>query len=167
MKLKYAVFILFFLSLISYAQEEIVTTDNIETRENDSLYGVDWKLIKMEPKFSIAIDLILTFDKSTNQLKVVKTQTSSPVLKGTDLITTKEESVNYYQWSYGVKESTFEGEDIKSTTYDYSIVELKNEGYAFKIDTINNDILVLKVIKSPKVIFGTSIFDVDKIYFKK
>lgn len=168
MKLNYSVFILLFISLLSYSQEEVsTTTDSIEVHENDSLYGVDWKLVKMEPKFAITIDLILTFDKATNQLKVIKIQTSSPVLKGTDLITTKEESVNYYQWSYGVKSSIYEGDNVKSTTYDYNIIELKNEGYAFKIDDINKDVLVLKVIKSPKVIFGASIFDVDKIYFKK
>lgn len=168
MNLKHFVFILFFISHFSYSQEEtLVKTDSIEARENESLYNADWKLIKMAPKFSITIDMVLTFDKLTNQLKAVKTQTSSPVLKGTDLITTKEKSVEYFQWSYGIKNATFEGDNVKSTMYDYSTIELKSEGYAFKIVILTDTNLVLEVIKAPTVIFGNSISKHQKIYFNK
>ena len=172
MKLKYTTLILLFalscFNLKGYSQEEVVTTtEPIEITENNLLYNTNWKLVKMEPAFSDKIDLILNFDKATEQLKVIKQITSAPVLKGTDLITTKNESLNFYQWTYAIKSAEYEGENIKSVIYDYTAFELKAEGYAFKIDSINETSLVLEVIKAPIAVFGNSIFNVDKIYFTK
>lgn len=172
MKLKHTTLILLFallcFNLKSYSQEEVVTTtEQIEVVENDHLYNTNWKLVKMEPAFSEKIDLILNFDKTTEQLKVIKQITSAPVLKGTDLITTKNESINFYQWKYVIKHAEYEGDNIKSVIYDYTAFELKTEGYAFKIDHINESSLVLEVIKAPVAVFGNSIFNVKKIYFTK
>jgi len=172
MKLKYTSLIILIailsINLNGYSQEEIIaTTEGIEVLENNILYNTNWKLVKMEPVFSDKIDLVLNFDKTTEQLKVIKQITSAPVLKGTDLITTKNESIDFYQWKYTIKDAEYEGENIKSVTYDYTAFELKREGYAFKIDSISESSLVLKVIKAPIAVFGNSIFNVKKIYFKK
>ena len=169
MKAKYFTYLtlitLLFNSVL-YAQNETIT-EEIVAIEDTLLYNTDWKLVKMEPAFSDKIDLTLNFDKTTEQLKVLKTVTSAPVLKGTDLITTKNESIDFYQWKYTIKDTEYEGENIKSVTYDYTAFELKAEGYAFKIDSINETSLVLKVIKAPIAVFGNSIFNVVKIYFSK
>jgi len=155
-------------SSVIYAQNETVTTtEEVVSLENNLLYNTDWKLVKMDPIFSDKIDLVLNFDKVTEQLKVIKIITSAPVLKGTDLITTKNESINFYQWKYTIKNAEYEGENVKNVTYDYTFFELKAEGYTFKIDSINKNSLVLKVIKAPIAVFGNSIFNVDKIYFSK
>jgi len=172
MKLKHTTLVILItilaINLKGYSQEEvIVTTEQIEVLENNLLYNTNWKLVKMEPAFSDKIDLILNFDKATEQLKVIKQITSAPVLKGTDLITTKNESIDFYQWKYTIKDAEYEGENIKSVTYDYAAFELKREGYAFKIDSINETSLVLTVIKAPIAVFGNSIFNVKKIYFTK
>ena len=172
MKLKYTTLILLFallcFNLKVYSQEEVTaTTESIEVTENNLLYNTNWKLVKMEPSFSNKIDLTLNFDKATEQLKVIKQITSAPVLKGTNLITTKNESLNFYQWKYTIKSAEYEGENIKSVIYDYTAFELKAEGYVFKIDSLNETSLVLKVVKAPVAVFGNSIFNVDKIYFTK
>jgi len=172
MKLKYVTVIILITILCVnqkiYSQEDMITTtEEIEVTESSLLYNTDWKLVKMEPAFSDKIDLILTFDKTTEQLKVIKQITSTPILKGTDLITTKNESINFYQWKYIIKDAEYEGENIKNITYDYTAFELKSEGYVFKIDRVNESSLVLKVIKAPIAVFGNSIFNVNKIYFTK
>ena len=151
-----------------YSQEESSKLIN-ETQviENSLLYNTDWKLDKMSPKFSSDIELTLTFDKATEQLKVMRTLKSEPVLKGTNLVTTKNESIEVYQWSYAIKDAEYEGENVKSVNYDYKTIELKTEGYAFKINTISDTSLVLEVLKAPKVIFGNSLFHVKKMYFIK
>lgn len=172
MKLFYSKLTLFIILLsfnhISYSQE-VTTTEatDVQIAENSLLYNTTWKLDKMSPKFSSDLDLSLTFDKTTEQLKVLKTLKSAPVLKGTNLVTTKNESLEFYQWSYAVKDAEYEGDDVKNVTYDYEIIELRTEGYAFKINSINEKALVLEVIKAPKVIFGNSIFEVKKMYFVK
>lgn len=155
-------------NFISYSQEvdPLRAQDSLVT-ENSSLYNIDWKLDKMSPKFSNELELTLTFDKVTQQLKVVKIVKSAPVLKGTNLVTTKSESLELYQWSYAIKDAVYEGDDIKSVTYDYKTIELKAEGYAFKINTISDTSLILEVLKAPKVIFGNSLFNVKKMYFIK
>jgi len=154
--------------MFSYSQEETNTSiEEVIVTENNLLYGTNWKLVKMEPAFSDKIDLILNFDKATEQLKVIKQITSTPILKGTDLITQKNESINFYQWKFVIKSAEYEGENVKSVTYDYAAFELKTEGYVFKIDSLNETSLVLKVIKAPIAVFGNSIFNVDKIYFTK
>ena len=154
--------------MFAYSQEETNTSiEEVVLTENNLLYGTDWKLVKMEPAFSDKIDLTLNFDKATEQLKVIKKITSAPVLKGTDLITTKNESLNFYQWKYTIKSTEYEGENVKSVVYDYTAFELKTEGYIFKIDNLDETSLVLKVVKAPVAIFGNSIFNVDKIYFTK
>lgn len=172
MKLKHSTIVLliiaFCINLIAHSQEETNTNvEEVVVTENNLLYGTNWKLVKMEPSFSDKIDLTLNFDKVTEQLKVVKQITSAPVLKGTDLITTKNESLNFYQWRYTIKSAEYEGENVKSVTYDYTAFELKTEGYVFKIDSLNETSLVLKVVKAPVAVFGNSIFNVDKIYFTK
>lgn len=155
-------------SSVVYAQNEtVITTEEVVSLENNLLYNTDWKLVKMEPVFSDKIDLVLNFNKVTEQLKVIKVITSAPVLKGTDLITTKNESIDFYQWKYTIKNAEYEGENVKNVTYDYTSFELKAEGYIFKIDSINENYLVLKVMKAPIAVFGNSIFNVDKIYFSK
>lgn len=121
----------------------------------------------MSPKFSSDIELTVSFDKATQQLKVIKILKSEPVLKGTNLVTTKNESIEVYQWSYAIKDAEYEGDNVKSVSYDYETIELKAEGYTFKIDSIDDTSLVLEVLKVPKVIFGNSLFDVNKMYFTK
>ena len=172
MKLKYRSLIILITILVinlkGYSQEE--TNTNIEVvvvTENILLYDTNWKLVKMEPAFSDKIDLTLNFDKATEQLKVIKLITSAPVLKGTELITRKNESINFYQWRYAIKSAEYEGENVKSVTYDYTSFELKTEGYMFEIDSLSETSLVLKVVKAPMAVFGNSIFNVDKIYFTK
>ena len=170
--LKLVAFVLVICTLNSYAQEPVEAIENSEletaiTAENNLLYETNWKLVKMEPAFSDNINLELSFEKATNQLKVIKQVTSTPKLNGTKLITTKNETINFYQWSYVVKEAEYEGDDVKSIVYDYESFELKVEGYTFKIFEISENSLVLSVVKAPKVIFGNSIFNVDKIYFTK
>jgi len=172
MKLKYTTLTLLIVTLcfntFGYSQEETdITTEEVVITENILLYETNWKLVKMEPAFSDKIDLTLNFDKATEQLKVIKQITSDPVLKGTELITRKNESINFYQWKFVIKSAEYEGENVKSVTYDYAAFELKTEGYAFKIDTLNKTSLVLKVVKAPMAVFGNSIFNVDKIYFTK
>jgi len=172
MKLKYSTLALLIVTLcvniFSYSQEETNTIiEEVVVTENILLYETNWKLVKMIPAFSDKIDLILNFDKVTKQLKVIKRITSTPVLKGTDLITTKNESINLYQWTYAIKSAEYEGENVKNVTYDYTSFELKAEGYTFKIDSLNETSLILKVIKAPVAVFGNSIFNVDKIYFTK
>lgn len=153
---------------LGYSQEESSTlTNETQVIENSLLYNTDWKLDKMSPKFSSDIELTVSFDKATQQLKVMKILKSEPVLKGTNLVTTKNESIEVYQWSYAIKDAEYDGENVKSVNYDYETIELKAEGYAFKINSINDTSLVLEVLKAPKVIFGNSIFDVKKMYFKK
>jgi len=160
--------VFFFINMFAYSQEETNTSmeEGVVT-ENILLYGTNWKLVKMEPAFSDKIDLTLNFDKATEQLKVIKQITSAPVLKGTELITRKNESINFYQWKFVIKSAEYEGENVKSVTYDYTAFELKTEGYVFKIDSLNETSLVLKVVKAPMAVFGNSIFNVDKIYFTK
>ncbi len=172
MKLKHTTLIVLItilsIHLKGYSQEEtIATTEQTEVVENHSLYNTDWKLVKMEPEFSDKIDLVLSFDKTTEQLKVIKQITSAPVLRGTDLITSKNKSINFHHWKYIIKSAEYEGDNIKSVTYDYTVFELKTEGYIFKIDNINETTLVLEVIKAPIAVFGNSIFNVKKIYFTK
>ncbi|NQY28827.1 MAG: hypothetical protein HRT69_05070 [Flavobacteriaceae bacterium] len=172
MKLKYRSLIILITILVinlkGYSQEEIITTtEQIEIVENHLLYNTNWKLVKMEPAFSDKIDLTLNFDKATEQLKVIKQITSAPVLKGTDLITTKNESINFYHWKYAIKSAEYEGDNVKSVIYDYAAFELKTEGYVFEIDSLSETSLVLKVVKAPMAVFGNSIFNVDKIYFTK
>jgi hypothetical protein len=151
-----------------YSQEENSTlTNEAQVTENSSLYNTDWKLDKMTPKFSSDIELTVSFDKATQQLKVIKILKSEPVLKGTNLVTTKNESIEVYQWSYAIKDAEYEGDDVKSVSYDYETIELKAEGYTFKINTIDDTSLVLEVLKAPEVIFGNSLFDVKKMYFIK
>lgn len=171
MKFNYSTLIIlitvFCFNSISYSQEEISQTTENQTTENSLLYSPNWKLDKMSPKFSSDIELTLSFDKTTEQLKVVKILKSDPVLKGTNLVTTKNKSVEFYPWSYAVKDTEYEGDNIKSTSYNYEIIELKTEGYIFNIDYIDDTSLVLKVVKAPKVIFGNSVFNTEKIYFIK
>jgi len=172
MKLKYStltlLIIAFCINLTAYSQEETNTSiEEVVVTENVLLYGTNWRLVKMEPAFSDKIDLTLNFDKATEQLKVIKQITSAPVLKGTELITRKNESINFYQWKYAIKSTEYEGENVKSVTYDYASFELKTEGYVFKIDSLNETSLVLKVVKAPMAVFGNSIFNVNKIYFTK
>ena len=172
MKLKYStlglLMLIFFINLTAYSQEETNTsTEEVVVTENNLLYDTNWRLVKMVPTFSDKIDLTLNFDKETEQLKVIKLITSAPILKGTELITRKNESINLYQWKYAVKSAEYEGENVKSVTYDYTAFELKTEGYVFKIDSLNETSLVLKVVKAPMAVFGNSIFNVDKIYFTK
>jgi len=172
MKLKYSTLAVLIVTLcfnmFAYSQEETKTSiEEVVVTENNLLYGTNWKLVKMKPSFSEKIDITLNFDKETEQLKVIKLITSAPVLKGTDLITTKNESLNFYQWKYTIKSTEYEGENVKSVAYDYTAFELKAEGYVFKIDSLNETSLVLKVVKAPVAVFGNSIFNVDKIYFTK
>jgi len=172
MKLKYStltlLIIAFCINLTAYSQEETnISIEEVVVTENVLLYGTNWRLVKMEPAFSDKIDLTLNFDKATEQLKVIKQITSAPVLKGTELITRKNESINFYQWKYAIKSTEYEGENVKSVTYDYASFELKTEGYVFKIDSLNETSLVLKVVKAPMAVFGNSIFNVNKIYFTK
>lgn len=153
---------------LGFAQEENVTvTNDTIVKDNMLLYNTNWKLDKMSPKFSSDIGLTLTFDKATEQLKVLKTLKSEPVLKGTNLVTTKNESVEVYQWSYAIKDAEYDGDNVKHVDYNYDTIELKAEGYAFKINTISETSLVLEVLKAPKVIFGNSILTHQKLYFKK
>jgi hypothetical protein len=159
---------LFCFNNICYSQDDnSLQASNALVIENNLLYNTNWKLEKMSPKFSSDIELTLNFDKATQQLKVVKILKSAPVLKGTNLVTTKNESLQFYQWSYAIKDAEYEGDDVKSVIYNYETIELRAEGYAFKIDSISDTSLVLQVIKAPKVIFGNSIFDVQKMYFIK
>lgn len=159
---------LFCFCSLGYSQEENSTlTNDTSVTENNLLYNTNWKLDKMSPKFSSDIELTVSFDKATQQLKVIKILKSEPVLKGTNLVTTKNESIEVYQWSYAIKDAEYEGDDVKSVSYDYETVELKTEGYTFKINTIDDTSLVLEVLKAPKVIFGNSLFDVKKMYFIK
>ena len=172
MKLNYtklSVLVLLLFSTICYGQEnnEVAGKESSEAVENELLYGTNWKLLKMEPAFSDKINIILYFEKATKQLKVIKQVSSEPVLKGTQLITTKNETVGFYQWSFLAEDTQFEGDNIKSIKYDYSSIVLKAEGYVFKIVEITEDSLVLGVIKAPKAIFGNSIFNVKKIFFRK
>jgi len=172
MKLKHSTLALLIVTLcintFGYSQEDTDTTiEEVVATENNLLYGTNWKLVKMEPAFSDKIDLTLNFDKTTEQLKVIKKITSAAVLKGTELITTKNESLNFFQWKYTIKSAEYEGENVKSVTYDYASFELKSEGYVFKIDSLNETSLVLKVVKAPVAVFGNSIFNVNKIYFTK
>jgi len=171
MKVKYITYLttiaLIFSSVIYAQNETVTTTEEVVSLENNLLYNTDWKLVKMEPVFSDKIDLVLNFNKVTEQLKVIKVITSAPVLKGTDLITTKNESIDFYQWKYTIKNAEYEGENVRNVTYDYTSFELKAEGYTFKIDRIIENSLVLKVIKALIAVFGNSIFNVDKIYFSK
>lgn len=166
LKITLAIFLL--VNSIATAQEETIsaTTDSTAV-ENELLYNVNWKLSKMEPKLNNGIDLTFSFEKIANQLKIEKTTSSAPVLQGTNLVTTKSNSSDYFQWSYGVKSTEYEGDNVISTTYDYSILELKSEGYIFKVITLNEANLVLEVIKSPKVIFGNTISKKQKIFFIK
>jgi len=153
---------------MGYAQEEtnLAVTDSSAV-ENNLLYNTNWKLSKMEPKINNGIDLTFRFEKIASQLKIEKTTSSAPVLQGTNLITTKSNRSDYFQWSYGIKSTEYEGDNVKASIYDYSILELKMEGYAFKIISLDNTNLVLEVIKSPKIIFGNSISKKQKIYFTK
>lgn len=173
MKLKYTsislLILILFTSTIGYSQIETnltVTESNVAV-ENDLLYNTNWKLSKMEPKLNNGIELSFNFERTANQLKIEKVTSSTPVLQGTNLVTTKSNSSDFFQWSYGVKNTEYEGDNIKAVIYDYSIIELKIEGYAFKIITLDETDLVLEVIKSPKVIFGSSISKKQKIYFTK
>ena len=159
---------LFCFCSLGYSQEENSTlTNDTSVTENSLLYNTNWKLDKMSPKFSSDIELTVSFDKATQQLKVIKILKSEPVLKGTNLVTTKNESVEVYQWSYAIKDAEYDGDNVKNTTYDYSVLELKHEGYAFKIITLDDTNIVLEVIKAPKVIFGNSIAKHQKLYFNK
>ena len=134
---------------------------------NEMLFNKSWKLVKMEPKFGMDVEATLYFDNVSKELKIVKQVTSKPELRGTKLVTTKNESLDFYQWSYKVQDATYEGDNVKEEVYDYQIIDLKAEGYSFKIDMLNESTLILEVVKAPKTLFGTSLFDVKKMHFTK
>lgn len=159
---------LFFFSLTFFAQETVeLNLEAAPAVENELLYNSLWNLTKTVPEFDTSIGISLLFQKDGNQLKVIKEVTSMPKLQGTKLITTKNESINFYSWKYGALETIYEGDDVVKQTLDYNKIVLMAEGYVFKIKKLSDTNMVLEVLKAPNVIFGKSIFEVKELYFEK
>lgn len=166
MKMKIILLLSFFMiTAVCGAQSETATeSTNVE---NELLYQTSWKLVKMEPAFSQKVEAVLTFDKTAKELKIKNQVSSVPVLKGTNLVTTKTENIDFYQWGYKAVDAEYNGDDVTAMSYDYSAIELKREGYEFKIVELTGTNLTLEVVKAPKAIFGSSLADVKKIYLTK